>query len=61
MKKGYRRQTKFEKKNIRFRSGHGSTRRVNQVVAPAGLLTNPDRSNHQVDRVPGRPAGPVWV
>jgi hypothetical protein len=29
-----------------------------QVVAPAGLLTNPNRSSH---RVPGRPDGPVRV
>jgi hypothetical protein len=32
-----------------------------QVVAPAGLLTNPNRSSHRVDRVPGRPDGPVRV
>jgi len=27
------------------------------VVAPAGLLTNPDWSSHRVGPVPGRPAG----
>jgi len=32
-----------------------------RVVAPACFLTNPDRSNHRVDRVPGHPAGPVRV
>jgi hypothetical protein len=29
-----------------------------RVVALAGLLTNPNRSSY---RVPGQPAGPVWV
>jgi hypothetical protein len=32
--------------------GHGSTG-FGRVIAPAGLLTNPDRSSHQVDQ-PGR-------
>jgi hypothetical protein len=37
--------------------GHGSTHRSPefcQVVAPTAFLTNPNRSSHQVDRVPGR-------
>jgi len=29
-----------------------------RVIVLAGLLLNPNRSSHRVDRVPGRPAGP---
>ena len=32
-----------------------------RAVATAGLLLNPDRSSHRVDRVPDRPAGPGRV
>jgi hypothetical protein len=32
-----------------------------RAVAPTGLLVNPDRFSHWVNRVPGRPAGPDWV
>jgi len=54
-KEGYRRKTTFEKKNHRVSLG---LTRFGRVVAPAGLLTNPDRSSH---RLPGRPAVPVRV
>jgi len=54
-KEGYRRKTTFEKKNQVIGRHAGSTG-VGRVLAPSGLLANPDRSNH---RVPGRPAGPV--
>ena len=37
-----------KKKNTRSRSGHGLTG-FGQVVTPAGLLTNPDRSSPRVD------------
>jgi hypothetical protein len=53
-KEGYRRKNTFEKKNIGSRSGHGSTG-FGRAVAPASLLTNPDRSSHRVDRISGRP------
>jgi hypothetical protein len=42
----------LKKKNTGSRPGHGSTGFC-RVVAPDGLLTNPDRSNHQVNRIPG--------
>ena len=32
-----------------------------RVVAPAGLLTNPNRSMSRVSRLPDRPAGPDQV
>jgi hypothetical protein len=54
-KEEYRRKTTFEKKNSglsRVRPSHRSTK-FGWVVALTGLLTNPDRSNHQVDP-PGR-------
>jgi hypothetical protein len=56
-KKGYRRKTTFEKKNIGSRPGHGSIG-FGRVVALAGLLANPDWSSYWVL---GRPTGPVWV
>ncbi|KAJ6953610.1 hypothetical protein NC652_005357 [Populus alba x Populus x berolinensis] len=32
-----------------------------RVIAPSGLLTNPNRSSYRVGRVPVRPAGPVRI
>jgi hypothetical protein len=46
-KEGYRRKTTFKKIKHRVSPGFG------WVVAPAGLLTNLDRSSHRVDP-PGR-------
>jgi hypothetical protein len=48
---------------VRVRPGHpgsGSTG-FGRAVSTAGLLLNPDRSSHRVDRVPGRPAEPGRV
>jgi len=46
-----RRKTIFEKKKglVRVRpggSGHGSTRRVDEVFTPAGLFPYPNQSSH---------------
>jgi len=63
-KKKYRRKITFEKKTsslVWVRSDHGLTRRVDRVVAPASLLTNPDWFSHRVDWVPGRPVVPIQV
>jgi len=48
----------LKKKKTGSRSGSPG---FGRAVATAGLLLNPDRSSHQVDRVPGRPAGPSLI
>jgi hypothetical protein len=49
-KERYRRKTTFEKKNIGSRPGHGSPE-FGTVVAPTGLLINPNWSSHQIKRI----------
>jgi hypothetical protein len=46
-KEGYRRKNTFEKKTSGLARVMG--RPGLAAVAPAGLLTNPDRSSHRVD------------
>jgi hypothetical protein len=51
-KERYRRKTTFEKKNTGSRPGHGSPE-FGTVVAPTGLLINPNWSSHQIKRILG--------
>jgi hypothetical protein len=48
----------LKKKKTGSRSGLPGSPGFGRAVYTTGLLLNPDRSSHQVDRVPGRPAGP---
>jgi hypothetical protein len=52
-----RRKVKWQKPHLKKNRVSSRFSRVARVVAPAGLLTNPNRSSHRVDRVPGRLAG----
>ena len=48
----------LKKKKTGSRSGRpAGSPGFGRAVATAGLLLNPDRSSHRVDRVPSRPAG----